>query len=132
MKKLGVLILLLAFVITGAGCGNTTTSSSVDGASLVFGLNVDQKTPEIKDPATTFKAKQEIYYLFNNNEAFGSDKLTIQLKKASDEVLLEQSYDVGADNSIYINTVGFNNPGTYKVLMLIDGKVRAQQSLIIE
>lgn len=133
MRKLSLLLLLLAFLVMGAGCSNTTTGSSVDGASLVFGLTVDEKTPEITDPATTFKAKQEIYYLFNNNQAFGSDKLTIQLKNDStDEVILEQSYDVGAENSIYINTVGFNNPGKYKVLMLIDGKVRAQQTLIIQ
>ena len=133
MKKYSLIFLMLALLLTAIGCDSTTTSSSVDGASLVFGLKIDQKTLEIAEPSTTFKAQQEIYYTFNNNEAFGSDKLTIQLKNtATDEVLLEQSYDVSADNSIYANTVGFNNPGKYKVLMLINGKTRAQQELIIE
>lgn len=132
MKKLGVIFLMLVLAMFGVGC-NTTTSSSVGGASLTFGLQLDQKTLEIAQPSTTFKAKQEIYYVFNNNQAFGSDKLTIQLKNAdSDKVILEQSYDVGSDNSIYANTVGFNNPGKYKVLLIIDGKTRAQQELVIE
>ena len=133
MRKISLVFLILAMLTMGIGCDNTTTSSSADGASLVFGLELDQKTLEIAQPATTFKPQQEIYYTFNNNEAFGSDKLTIQLKNsANDELLLEQSYDVSAENSIYANTVGFNNPGKYKVLMLIDGKTRAQQELIIE
>jgi hypothetical protein len=132
-KKLGVLVLLLAFALVMVGCDNTTTSSSVGGASLVFGLELDQSTLEIAQPATTFAPQQEIYYVFNNNQAFGSNQLTIQLVNAADDkVLLEQSYDVGADNSLYANTVGFNNPGKYKVKMLIDGKTRAQQELIIE
>ena len=112
MRKISLVFLIMAMLTMGIGCDNTTTSSSVDGASLVFGLQLDQETLKIDQPATTFKAKQEIYYTFNNNEAFGSDKLTIQLKNsANDELLLEQSYDVGAENSIYANTVGFNNPG---------------------
>ena len=132
-KKLGVLVLLLAFELVTVGCDPTTTSSSKGGASLVFGLELDEATLEIAQPSTTFAPKQEIYYVFNKNHAFGSNQLTIQLVNAADDkVLLEQSYDVGADNSIYANTVGFNDPGKYKVKMLIDGKTRAQQELIIE
>lgn len=133
VRKLSIVIVMLALILVGVGCDNTTTSSSVGGASLVFGLEINESTLEIAQPSTTFAPKQEIYYVFNNNQAFGSNQLTIQLVNAADDkVLLEQSYDVGADNSIYANTVGFNNPGKYKVKMLIDGKTRAQQELIIE
>ena len=133
MKRISVLVLVLVFALAIAGCDDVTTSSSVGGASLVFGLEIDESTLEIPETSTTFAPGQEIYYVFNNNAAFGSNQLTIQLVNTdTKEILLEQSYDVGADNSIYANTVGFNNPGKYKVEMLIDGKTRAQQELIIE
>lgn len=133
MKRFSVLILVLVFALAMAGCDDVTTSSSVGGASLIFGLEIDESTLEIPETSTTFAPGQEIYYVFNNNEAFGSNQLTIQLLNAdTDEILLEQSYDVTAENTMYANTVGFNNPGKYKVKMLIDGKTRTQQELIIQ
>lgn len=132
-KRLLVLILVLGLLGLMAGCDNTTTGTSVGGAELIFGTERDDKTLEIKNPGTTFKAGEAFYYVLKNNEAFGSDKLTIRLENAATgENMLEQSYDVTADNSLYSNTVGFNNPGKYRVLLIIDGKTRAQQEVIIE
>ncbi|MDD3853715.1 MAG: hypothetical protein PHD40_08690 [Syntrophomonadaceae bacterium] len=132
-KRLGVLVLVLVFVLAMAGCDDVTTSNSVGGASLIFGLEIDESTLEIPENSTTFAPGQEIYYVFNNNEAFGSNQLTIQLLNAdTDEILLEQSYDVTAENTMYANTIGFNNAGKYQAKMIINGKTRAQQELIIQ
>ena len=59
-KKLGVLVLLLAFALVTVGCDNTTTSSSKGGASLVFGL-VDEAP--VAQPSTTFRKSRFIMFL---------------------------------------------------------------------
>lgn len=133
MKKLSLLVLMLALLLVIAGCDDTTKSSSVGDASLVFGLELDESTLEIPNPNTVFPVMQDIYYVFTNNAPFGNNQLTIQLLDTSNnEVLLEQPYEVNPENGVYANIIGFNNPGKYKVLLIIDGKTRAQQELIIE
>lgn len=130
MKKIVVAILLCVLTLTLIGC-ESTTSYSTGGASLTFSTQRDDKTLELKDPGTTFKAGQEFYFVFNNNGPFNSNEIKVELLDTNGKSMVSQAYTVKQDSTMYSNTMGFDKPGKYQMKAYINDKVVAKQDLII-
>lgn len=129
-RSLGLIFVLALLAFSLTAC---TFSSSVGGASIEFGKTRNDKTLELIDKSTTFKANQHFYYVFKNGSSFNSSTLTIQLAESvTKKVLLTHDYQVSKDNSAYSDEIWFESPGKYTVKFLIDGKTRATQEVIIQ
>jgi len=130
MKKIFLLVsvmILTAFVLTSC-----TTSTSVGGASIETGSAINNDY-EIVSTSNTFSAGEEFYYSFFNNNDFNSNIVTLRLTDTqNDEILFEHNYDVEPTWNILADTIWFSDPGKYKITLIIDGKVRATQEVIIE
>ena len=128
-KKLMVISLLFFLAGVMISC---TTSTSVDGASLETGYEIDSDF-SITSTQNTFKAGEYFYFSFFNNDDFGNETITLQLIDAdSDELLFTTDYSVQKDWNIIADEVIFNEPGKYKIAILINGNTRATQEVIIE
>jgi predicted small secreted protein len=128
-KRICWIIIMVAVAFLASSC---TTSTSVGGASLETGYDIDS-SHAIVTTSNTFPAGDEFYYSFYNGSKFGSNVVTLKLiDSESNEVLLEYDYDVDPNWDIMADTTWFNEPGKYKIVILIDGKTRATQEVIIQ
>ena len=128
-KKINVFLALVFLMLFAVSC---TTSTSVGGASLETGYEINSDY-EIVNVNTTFNAGEDFYFSFFNNEDFGSNVVTIQLiDSESDTLLYEFDYQVEEDWNILADQVFFNDPGKYKIAIIINGKTRATQEVIIQ
>lgn len=130
VRKLLAVLMVAVFGLALAGC-ESTTSVSTGGASLTFGTQIDESKLEIKDPGTSFKAGTGFYYVFDNNAAFGTNQLVLEVADQNGKVLLTQPYTVKNDSTRYANTLGFRDPGKYKVRILLGDKEKARAEVII-
>ncbi len=131
MRKIKVLLIIVSMLaLLAAGC---TTTFSVGGASMEFGRSYDSKTLDLIDKNTTFRANETFYYRFDNGGAFKADMITIQLIDSKDNsVILKKDFTVKQDSTLYVGPVVFNQAGKYKVVMSINGSVKASGEVIIQ
>lgn len=131
MKRALCLGLILTWTVLNlTAC---TFSTSIGGASIEFGKSRNDKTFELSDKSTTFKAGEHFIYVFQNGSSFNSTSLTIQLSNsATNQVLLTHNYQVSKDDNAYSDKIWFDSPGKYTVKFLIDGRTRATQEVIIQ
>lgn len=131
MKRFLSLSLMLSLIaLFLAAC---TLSTSVGGASIEFGKSRNDKTLELNDKSTAFKANEHFIYVFKNGASFNSATLTIQLSdSATKKVLLTHDYQVSKDDNAYSDEIWFESTGKYTVTFIIDGKARASQEVIIQ
>jgi hypothetical protein len=126
------LILLSLLIVLAGSMISCTTSTSVGGATLETGYQIDNDF-SIISTSTNFNAGEYFYYSFFNNDDFGSETVTLQLIDSdSNELLFTTDYNVQEDWNIIADEVIFNQPGKYKIAILINGKTRATQEVIIE
>lgn len=133
LKRYGLLLLTIVLIaIFAASCSNATTSTSVGGSVLETGYAINEGA-EIVSPVTTFKANEDFYFSFYNNEPFGDNVVTIKLTNSdTDEVLLDSVLNVDPTWVTYANTVSFVNPGKYNISITVGDQLRATQEVIIE
>jgi len=126
------MMLLSLFVVLTGLMISCTTSTSVGGASLETGYQIDDDY-SIISTSTKFKAGEYFYFSFFNNDDFGSETITLQLIDSdSNELLFTTDYKVQEEWNMLADEVFFNQPGKYKIVVLINGKTRATQEVIIE
>ncbi len=136
------MVLFLATVIFFCtGCGqdepeNETEripeSISVEGATLQTGYEIDDDYM-IVSKQTTFKANEDFYFSFYNNEPFGVEEVLIELiYSGSGEVKADNKYEVDPDGDTVYDMIWFGQPGIYKVSAQVGEEVRAMQEVIIE
>lgn len=136
-KRYGILTALaLVIILVCISCtdNNQTERSdlSVDGAVIETGLEVDDDY-RIKTQETVFTANQDFYFSFDNNQPFGSDRLTVQLIDGrNDKVLAEHTYEVDPGDHSLTDVIFFGNPGKFFITVRINGLVRATREVTIE
>lgn len=130
MKKISFLLVAVLLSLLAAGC---TASFSVGGAGIEFGKSYDSKTLDLIDKGTSFKANETFYYRFDNGGAFKADAITVQLLDSKDNaVILKKDFPVKQDSTLYVGPVSFNQAGKYKVVVSINGSVKASGEVIIQ
>ncbi len=129
----GLAVVVILFCISCTENNQTEMSDvSVDGAVIETGLEVDDDYLIIT-PQTAFTADQDFYFYFDNNQPFGSDRLTVQLVDGrNDKVLAEHTYEVDPGDHSLTDGIYFGNPGQFLITVRIDGLVRATREVLIE
>ncbi len=132
-----IFAVVITIIFIGAACSNDEqppppAGTSVGGAQLETGLDIDDQW-EIVFTQTTFQANEEFHFNFNNNTAFDSELVTVQLIGNSNEkVLAESDYEVDPDDYSVTDKIWFGSPGRYTIVVKVGGEVRATQEVIIE
>ncbi len=129
-----IAVLAVLFVVS---CDNEQeppepTGSAVEGVVLEMGHEVDEED-RILSPETRFKANEDFYFSFYNNEPFENEPIEVMLiKSETDEVLADNVYEVRPDEDTIADMIWFGKPGLYKILVEVGGEERAFQEVIIE
>lgn len=107
-------------------------STSVGGSVLETGYEVDEDKM-IVSPQNTFKANEDFYFSFYNNEPFGEEEVKVELiHSETDEVKAENIYEVDPEWDLVADMIWFGQPGMYKISVELGGEVRATREVIIE
>lgn len=102
-------------------------------ASLALGRSHDEKTDQITDLATTFKAGEKFYYRFDNGGPFGVESILLQYEAMpGGEVLNKYSIAVDPARAFDWATISFKEPGQYRLVFMIGNEVRAGADFSIE
>jgi len=126
------IVILLIFSVFACGSENVTSGTSVGGSVLELGYEVDENF-SIVSPQTTFKADEDFYFSFYNNEPFGNNDVTIELLDTNtDEILAEGIYEVDPEWDTVSDMIWFSDPGKYKISIKVGDQVRATQEVTIE
>lgn len=133
-KRYGVLFLaMMAFALLIVSCSDSTSSTSVDGAAIQVGAEVNDNL-YIVSPKTNFTVGEDFYISFDNNASFGTDFITLLVEDSeSKEVIAELSYEVDPEWTIIVTEqLYIPNPGKFKVSFIVNDKARATQEVIVE
>ncbi|MDW7740046.1 MAG: hypothetical protein SCJ97_08340 [Bacillota bacterium] len=135
IKRNFLLLLTLFFLLmicTSCGGDSTVTSTAVSGSVLELGYEIDENL-EVVAAQTNFKAGEDFYFSFFNNEPFGGNSVTVQLiESSSDEILADGVYEVDPEWDTIADMIWFSDPGKYKVVIKVGEQTRATQEVIIE
>ncbi len=139
LKQNGWLVLLLIPVILFCvSCEEeeeperTPESTSVGSSVLETGYEIDDDK-RIISPQTTFKADEDFYFSFDNNEPFGVEEVKVELIFSdTEEVKAENTYDVDPEWDQVADMIWFGEPGMYKISVEVGGEIRAAREVIIE
>lgn len=136
-----VMLFFLAVIFLCTGCEREgpeneseriPESTSVGGATVTTGHEIDDDNMIVSEQ-TTFKANEDFYFSFYNNEPFGVEEVMIELIfSSSGEVKADNKYQVDPDGDIVFDMIWFSQPGFYKISALVGEEVRAMQEVIIE
>jgi len=133
-----VMGLIIVFCASCEDTGQHPTSTSVGGAVVETGYRIEDQDDnngkkEIISPQTTFKANEDFYFSFFNNEPFGEDEVIVELINSdTGEVKAENNYEVDPEGNNVFDMIWFNTPGMYKISVKVGDQVRATQEVIIE
>ncbi|MDY6826685.1 MAG: hypothetical protein SVV67_05845 [Bacillota bacterium] len=133
-KAVLVILLLIMIILFGASCSSEdiVKSSSVGGSVLELGYEIDENM-DIVSPQTNFKAGEDFYFNFFNNEPFNGNRVMVELiHSESGEVLANKEYDLDPEFNYIYDPIFFSDPGKYKVSIKVGDEVRATQEVIIE
>ncbi len=138
LKQNGWLVLLLIPVILFCvSCEEEEPerepeSTSVGGSVLETGYEVDDDR-KIVSPQTTFRANEDFYFSFYNNEPFGEEEVTVELIHSdTGEVKAENVYEVDPEWDLVADMIWFGHQGMYKISVEVGDEVRATREVIIE
>ncbi len=134
-----LLLLLIPVLLLCVSCENEDKeierepeSTSVGGAVLETGYEVDEDK-RIASSQNTFKANEDFYFSFYNNEPFGEDEVKVELiHSETDEVKAENTYEVDPGWDLVADMIWFSHPGMYKISVEVGDEVRATREVIIE
>jgi hypothetical protein len=106
---------------------------AVDGVLLETGFAINDDM-EITTPGIIFKPNEQFYFYFNNDQPFEDKELVVQLIDTSNENILAESknYEFYPEESTLTDMIWFGSPGRYKILINVDGELRAYQEVIIK
>jgi hypothetical protein len=133
-KKVLITVLLLMAILFVASCSSEdiVKSSSVGGSVLELGYELDDNM-DVVSSETNFKAGEDFYFTFFNNEPVGDNVITVELiHSESGEVLADGEYNLDPEFNYLYDVIYFSNPGKYKVSITVGDEVRATQEVIIE
>ncbi len=132
-KRIFILFcLLVAVSLFTLSCSGAVTTTSVDGATVTTGLELNDDL-SIRSTKTNFRLDEVFIISFDNNAPFGSNIITMQVEDTdAKEMIGSVDYDVDPEWAIVTTEGSFNEPGKYKISFLVNGKVRATQTVIIE
>ncbi len=107
-------------------------STSVGGSVLETGYEVDEDK-KVLSPQDTFKANEDFYFSFYNNEPFGVEEVKVELIfSETEKVKAENTYDVDPEWDQVADMIWFGQPGMYKISVEVGDEVRATREIIIE
>lgn len=107
-------------------------STSVGGSVLETGYEVDEDK-KVLSPQDTFKANEDFYFSFYNNEPFGVEEVRVELIfSETEQVKAENTYDVDPEWDQVADMIWFGQPGMYKISVEVGDEVRATREVIIE
>jgi len=107
-------------------------STSVGGSVLETGYEVDEDK-KVLSPQDTFKANEDFYFSFYNNEPFGVEEVRVELIfSETEKVKAENTYDVDPEWDQVADMIWFGQPGMYKISVEVGDEVRATREIIIE
>jgi hypothetical protein len=133
-KRYGLLFaVIFALTLVAASCSGGTSSTSIDGAAIQVGAEVNDDL-YIVSPKTNLSVGEDFYVSFDNNASFESDYITMKIENSeSGEVLDEISYNVDPEWTIIVTEqLYFPDPGKFKISFIVNEKVRATQEVIVE
>ncbi len=133
IKKYGwLLCIVLVMCIVAVSCSGATTSSSVGGAQVKMGLEVNDDL-SIRSTKTSFEAGEVFNISFDNNASFGANYVTMRVEDSdTKEMVGEVDYEVDPEWTIMVTDGSLTDPGKYKISFIVGGKVRASQEVIIK
>ncbi len=127
-----VVCLAVAMIFVAASCSGATTSTSVGGASVTMGLEVNDNLT-IRSSKTSFAVDEVFNVSFDNNSSFGANQVTMRVEDSETrEIVGEVDYNVDPEWTIMATDGSLTDPGKYKISFIIDGRVRASQQVIIK
>ena len=130
-KYYGVIFLVLIMAFAATSCSGAVTSTSVGGASISTGLEI-QDNLTVRSAKNEFAAGEVFYISFDNNASFGTGSITMRVEDTETrEIIGEADYNVEPEWTIMATDGSLNEPGKYKIIFIVDGKVRASQSVVI-
>ncbi len=123
-------LLILSLFITG--CQGGVTGTSVGGADIEMGLDVDDDL-NIVSPQTTFSAGEVFYVAFDNNASFEAEQILMVIEESgSENVVLEEPLEVDPMWDMLAIDVMLPDPARYKISFIVEDTVRATQEVIVE
>lgn len=139
LKQNGWLVLLLIPVILlSVSCQGEEEperepeSTSVGGSVLETGYEVDEDK-RVVSTRTNFKANEDFYFSFYNNEPFGEEEVKVELIHSdTGEVKAQNTYEVDPEWDLVADMIWFSHPGMYKISVEVGDEVRATREVIIE
>lgn len=132
-----IIAVIIMFIFVGISCDEQKNedpliNTAEGGSLLITGTTIDDNK-EINQPETTFKANEDFYLYFNNNDQFSTDRVIVQLiNSANDKVLAESDYDVEPESNTITDMIWFGSSGRYQIKVIVDGEVRAVREVIVE
>ncbi len=137
-----VMILLLASMMVFMAC-DLETSFEIVGcefgsnggdrqATLTTGQDFDQDNVTINSPSSSFDLNEEFYFLFKNNQPFGSTAVTFNVYNEDNEKIFTHTYEVQEDWDWISDTLWSSTPGTFKLEVVIDEEVRATTEITVQ
>jgi len=132
-----IIAVAIFFILVGISCDEPKNedpliNTAEGGSLLITGSTIDDNK-EISQPETTFKANEDFYLYFNNNDQFSTDRVIVQLiNSANDKILAESDYDVDPESNTITDMIWFGAPGIFKIAVIVDGQVRAIREVLIE
>ena len=132
-RRYGLLFaVIFAVALVAVSCSGGTSSTSIDGAAIQVGAEVDDDL-YIVSPKTNLAVGEDFYISFDNNASFGTDFITLLVEESeSNEVIEEISYNVDPEWTIIVTEqLYFPDPGKFKISFIVNEKVRATQEVIV-
>ena len=132
-----IIAVAIFFILVGISCDEAENegpliNTAEGGSLLITGSTIDDNK-EINLPETTFITNEDFYFNFHNNEPFGTDLITVRLiDSINEKVLAESDYDVEPESATITDMVWFGAPGKFKIVVIVDGQVRAIREVLIE
>ena len=131
-RFLWLIVFMVIISLVTMSCSGGTTSTSIDGAKLEVGYEVDDDF-RIISPRTHFAIEEDFRISFEMNEPFNADVVVFRIYEAETGELygeatvnVDPQYNILATDPVYVE-----DPGKYNLQAVVNGKVKATQDIII-
>jgi len=131
----GILLIIIISLLFLTACSEEEqppVDYLFNGVRLETGLEMTEEK-EIINPSRSFRPSADIYFHYRHYQPFDHEEIEVQLVDLSnDQVLARSVYDTELGEETINDIIWFGSPGRYKIVIIVNGTIKAVREIVIE